>query len=103
VHHGEAEAFYIIEGKIEITCGSQRLVARAGDFAYAPKGVPHKYGVIGDRPSRVLMIFSRPGFESFFVEGGSPLDQPPSGPPDPEALRRLVEKYDMELLEAPGH
>jgi len=49
------------------------------------------------------LLFSRPGFENFFAEGGSPIDQPPAGPPDPDALRSLVEKYGMELLETPGH
>jgi len=51
----------------------------------------------------MLLLFSRPGFERFFVEGGSPLDQPPADPPNPDAFRQLVEKYDMELLEMPAH
>jgi quercetin dioxygenase-like cupin family protein len=102
-HHGEAEAFYVIEGKIELVCGEQRLTARQGDFVYTPKDVPHKYSVAGDRPARVLLLFSRPGFESFFLEGGSPVNAPPAGPPDPEAMKRLVEKYEMELHEMPGH
>lgn len=104
VHHGEAEAFYILDGEIELTCGSEKVMAQAGDFVCAPKDVPHKYVVTGDRPARLLLMFSRPGFEGFFAEGGAPLDQPPAGPPDAAAFRRLVEKYDMELLEsAPCH
>jgi len=103
VHHGEAEGFYILDGTVELTCGGQTLTAGAGDFVYTPKDVPHKFVIAGDRPARMLMLFSRPGFEMFFAEGGSPLDQPPAGPPDPDAFRRLVEKYDMELLEMPAH
>jgi quercetin dioxygenase-like cupin family protein len=103
VHHREAEAFYVAEGTIELTCGEQTLTARAGDFVYTPKDVPHKFVVAGDRPARMLMLFSRPGFEMFFAEGGSPLDQPPAGPPNPDVFRRLVEKYDMELLQTPAH
>ena len=104
VHHGEAEAFYILDGTIELTCGTEAVVAHAGDFIYAPKDVPHKYLVVGDKPARLLLLFSRPGFEMFFAEGGAPLDQAPAGPPDADAFRRLVEKYDMELLEsAPCH
>ena len=103
VHHGEAEGFYMLEGTIELNCGGQTVTAAAGDFVYAPKDVPHKFVVAGDKPARMLMLFSRPGFEKFFAEGGSPLDQPPAGPPNPEAFRRLVEKYDMELLEMPAH
>ena len=103
VHHGEAEAFYILDGTIELTCGGQSLIANAGDFVYTPRDVPHKYAVVGDRPARVLLIFSRPGFEGFFLEGGSPIDRPPSGPPDMEAFHQLVAKYDMELLAPPSH
>jgi quercetin dioxygenase-like cupin family protein len=102
-HRAEAEGFYLLDGAIELTCGAQTVRASAGDFVYAPKGVPHKYVVVGDRPARLLLLFSRPGFESFFAEGGAPLDAPPSGPPDPDALRRLCEKYDLELLGAPAH
>jgi quercetin dioxygenase-like cupin family protein len=102
VHHGEAEAFYILEGTIELTCGEQTLTAAAGDFVYTPRGVPHKYVVGGDRPARVLLLFSRPGFESFFAEAGAPLDQPPR-PPDLERLRRIAGSYECGLLELPGH
>ena len=102
VHHGEAEAFYLLDGTIELTCGAQTVTARAGDFVYAPKDVAHKYVVVGDRPARVLLLFSRPGFEAFFAEGGTPLDRP-AGPPDPEAFRRLLDRHALELLEAPPH
>jgi quercetin dioxygenase-like cupin family protein len=103
VHHGEAEGFYILDGTVELTCGDETVTGHAGDFVYAPKDVPHKYVVVGDKPARLLLLFSRPGFEMFFAEGGSPLDQPPAGPPNPDALRRLVEKYGIELLETPAH
>ena len=103
VHHGEAEAFYILEGAIQLTCGGETVTAHPGDFVYTPKDVPHKFIVTGDTPARMLMLFSSPGFERFFAEGGSPLDQPPAGPPNPDAFRELVEKYDMELLETPAH
>ena len=103
VHHGEAEAFYILDGSVELTCAGETVTAGPGDFVYTPKHVPHKFVVAGDKPVRMLMLFSSPGFEGFFAEGGSPLDQPPAGPPNPEAFRELVEKYDMELLEMPAH
>jgi hypothetical protein len=37
------------------------------------------------------------------VEAGAPIDRPPAGPPDPERMRQLIDKYDMELLEQFGH
>jgi hypothetical protein len=86
-----------------LTCGVEKLMGRPGDFVYTPKDVAHKFTVVGDKPARLLMLFSRPGFEMFFAEAGSPIEQPPAGPPDPARFRSLVEKYDMELLEAPAH
>lgn len=103
VHHGEAEAFFILEGEVELTCGDQTVTAKAGDFIYTPRDVAHKYRVLGDKAARLLMFFSRPGFENFFAEGGTPIEKPPAGPPDMAKFRQLVESYDMELLEAPGH
>jgi mannose-6-phosphate isomerase-like protein (cupin superfamily) len=103
VHHAEAEAFFILDGEVELTCGSTNLTVRPGDFVYTPRDVPHKFTVIGDKPARLLMMFSRPGFEMFFAEGGSPLNKPVAGPPDVASFRRLVEKYNMELLEVPAH
>jgi mannose-6-phosphate isomerase-like protein (cupin superfamily) len=103
VHHAEAEAFYILDGTVELTCGGETVTTCTGDFVYTPKDVSHKFTVVGDKPARLLMMFSRPGFEMFFAEGGSPIEQPPAGPPDIAAFRRLVEKYGMELLEAPAH
>jgi mannose-6-phosphate isomerase-like protein (cupin superfamily) len=103
VHHGEAEAFYILEGNVELICGGEKATAGPGDFVYTPRDVAHKFTVVGDKPARLLMMFSRPGFEMFFAEGGYPIEQPPAGPPDVKKFRRLVEKYDMELLEAPAH
>ena len=79
--------------------GVVRIVAGAGDLVHTPAGVPHKYTVIGDTPARVLLLFSRPGFEQFFADAGAPLDGPPAGPPTPEVLAR----YDLEVLAPPGH
>jgi mannose-6-phosphate isomerase-like protein (cupin superfamily) len=102
VHHAEAEAFYLIEGEVELTCGDRTVSVGAGDFVYTPKDVPHAYRVVGEQAARMLLLFTRPGFERFFAEGGAPLDGPAGGPPDPEVFRRLVERYDMELLGPPG-
>jgi mannose-6-phosphate isomerase-like protein (cupin superfamily) len=99
VHHGEAEGFFILEGTVELTCGGDTVTASAGDFVYTPTDVPHKYVVVGRHPARILLLFSRPGFEQFFLDAGAPLDGPPGRPPDPAVL----ERYDLEVLEPPAH
>ena len=87
---------------LAVTCGEETVTVSAGDFVYAPKDVPHKYSVVGDRAARILLMFSRAGFENFFVDGGSPIGQPLPGPPDPAALQRLFATYDLEVREPFG-
>jgi mannose-6-phosphate isomerase-like protein (cupin superfamily) len=99
VHHAEAEAFWVIEGTLELTCGEHTVTASAGDFVYTPRDVPHKYVVVGEQQARVLLLFSRSGFEQFFLDAGAPLGGPPSGPPDP----RVLERYDLEVLAPSAH
>jgi mannose-6-phosphate isomerase-like protein (cupin superfamily) len=103
VHHGEAEALYVIDGTIDLTCGEETVTAGTGDFVCTPKDVPHKYAVVGERPAGVLLLFSQPGLERLFVEAGAPFDEPQAGLPEPEQVRRLIEKYDLGLLEPLGH
>ncbi len=69
VHHGEAEAFYILEGTVQLTCGDETVTAHAGDFVYTPKDVPHKFVVAGDTPARMLMLFSSPGVRKVLRRG----------------------------------
>jgi hypothetical protein len=45
----------------------------------------------GDRPARVLFMFSRAGFESFFVDG--------SGAADPATMQRVLAEHEVELVE----
>lgn len=99
VHHGEAEAVYVLDGAIELSCGDDTVTAGVGDFVHTPREVPHMYAVVGDRAARALLLFSRPGSEEFFAEAGAPLDGPPGGPPTADVLAT----YDLELLAPPEH
>ena len=47
VHHDEHEAFYVLEGELEIACGSERYSAAAGAFAFLPSGIAHTFRVVG--------------------------------------------------------
>jgi quercetin dioxygenase-like cupin family protein len=61
VHHLEDEGFYVLEGELTMhVMGAGQIPARAGDFVWAPRGVPHYYSVTGERGARVL-VFEVPG------------------------------------------
>ena len=44
VHHGDDEAWYVLEGRLRFRIGDQVREAGPGQAVLAPKGTPHAYG-----------------------------------------------------------
>jgi mannose-6-phosphate isomerase-like protein (cupin superfamily) len=85
VHHDEDEAFYVIEGALEIVCGQARYEAGEGAFAFLPRGIAHTFRVVSDVLVRMLTIAVPGGLENFFRDAGAPAEHdgfPPAGPID---------------------
>ena len=97
VHHFQDETFYVVEGELHFRLGDEVLDLEAGDFAYIPRGVAHGYVNTKQEPVRGLGIFVPGGFDRFMQE----VVQLPPGPPDPEKLRELGEKYGQEVVGPP--
>ena len=98
IHHREDEAFYILEGEFEIECGGKIFRASPGTFALLPKGLPHRFQNLADRPGKVLCVQSPSGIEEFF-EHMSLLAE--AGPPDANKMKELADKYEIEFLLPP--
>ena len=49
--HDFDETFYILEGEITFQLGEERLTRRAGELAFAPRGVPHTYANLSGAPA----------------------------------------------------
>ena len=94
VHHADDEGFYVLDGEVTLHLPGEQIHLGPGDFALAPRGVPHAYRV-GDRPARWLTT-STGGFERF-VAAVSEL-----GAPDPAALSAVAAQHDIEILGPPG-
>jgi len=61
VHHLEDEGFFVLEGELTMhVAGTGQIPARAGEFVWAPRGIPHYYSVSGEKGARVL-VFEVPG------------------------------------------
>jgi mannose-6-phosphate isomerase-like protein (cupin superfamily) len=43
IHPKAPEAYYVLDGNYTIQCGERTFHAKAGEFVFIPKGVPHKY------------------------------------------------------------
>ena len=95
VHHHEDEGFYVLEGRVALHLPGRRIDLGPGDFALAPRGIPHAYEV-GDAPARWLVTSTPAGFERF-VAAVAALPAP-----DPAALTAVAAEHDIEILGPPG-
>jgi mannose-6-phosphate isomerase-like protein (cupin superfamily) len=101
VHHREDEAFWILEGELDVCCGDRQWRAGAGAYVFLPRGVPHSYVVNGSAPARMLTLVSPGGGEAFFIDAGRPAewrDLPPPAPIDILRLRAAADKHAIDLV-----
>jgi quercetin dioxygenase-like cupin family protein len=100
VHHREDEAFWILEGDVTIEVGDTTIECHAGDYAFGPRDIPHRYAV-GDAGCRMLFICTPGGFEGLVRDMGRPAATrtlPPPSEPDFEHVARVAQAYGCELL-----
>jgi mannose-6-phosphate isomerase-like protein (cupin superfamily) len=68
-YHANAEnAYFVLEGVVEVIAEGVRYVLSKDDVAFVPPGVKHAAGNGGDIPARVLEIYSPVG-EDFHIVG----------------------------------
>lgn len=102
VHHREDEAFWILEGDVTFEVGDTIVEAHAGDYAFGPRGVPHRYKV-GASGCRMLFICTPGGFEDLVIAMSEPAVQrtlPPATDeePDVEWMAAIAREFGVELL-----
>jgi quercetin dioxygenase-like cupin family protein len=66
--HPWDEAYYVVEGEVRFGMGGREVLAKAGDFLYAPGGTLHSFQGASERPARVLIFDAPAHAESFFRE-----------------------------------
>jgi quercetin dioxygenase-like cupin family protein len=102
VHHREDEAFWILEGSATLYVGDQTIEVAAGDYAFGPRDVPHRY-TVGPDGCRMLFICTPGGFEALVRDMSEPaasrtVPPPAQGPPDLELMQQVARKHGCELL-----
>ena len=104
VHHNEDEAFWVLEGEATFEVGGQSIEARAGDFVFGPRDVPHRYSV-GPDGARMLFILTPGGFDELVRATSDPAGArtlPPQDQAMPDEARMLAAQAaaGCELMEA---
>ena len=106
IHHREDEAFWVLEGELEVSVGENRFRAGAGSFVHLHRSVLHSYQNVGTAPARFLTLMVPAGLERFFEEVGKPGTDLSSPPPfeeeDIDRLLAAAPKYGVEIPSPPG-
>ena len=108
VHHAEDESFFVVEGEVAFHLGgddAEPRVARAGDFVFGPRGVPHRFEILSPE-ARMLVVITPGGGERFFQDLGVPAvtrTLPVPTPPDPAQVVRVAADHDVEIIPPPAH
>lgn len=95
VHRNEDEGFYVLEGEVALLLPGRQIDLGPGDFALAPRGIPHAYRV-GDAPARWLVTSTPGGFERFVADVAAAEEV------TPEALGAIGATHGIEILGPPG-
>jgi mannose-6-phosphate isomerase-like protein (cupin superfamily) len=59
-HPGIEQVCYLLEGRAIAEVGGERCEMGPGDCCFFPPDMPHVFTVTGDRPVKVLVIYSPP-------------------------------------------
>jgi quercetin dioxygenase-like cupin family protein len=103
VHHREDEGFLALAGEITLFLGDKSILLQQGDYAFAPREIPHSFKNTGSVEAIVLETIFPAGIEHFFEAAGTPLASrnDPSLPVTREAIVRMKEiapQYGIDIL-----
>src|SRR5882757_5706742 len=93
LHRSDDEAWYVLEGMLQVLVGKEVVEAHVGSGVFVPRGTPHTYWNPGPRPARYLLVMTSNTYR---------LIQEIHGMKErtPAALRTVFAKYDSELLDS---
>ena len=69
--HDFDEAFYMLEGELTFQVEDERFTRRAGEFAFAPRNVPHALANHTGADARYLLVCTPAGLERHFARAAA--------------------------------
>ena len=90
-HRGRDEFFYVLEGELVLRIGDEGQTARAGTFAFIPRGTIHGFHNQSSDSATLLVMHHPAGFEHYFEE----LQHLASRQGEREAQAELAARFDM--------
>ena len=94
IHLHQDEWFYVMEGEVLFQLGGEHRTLRAGESVLGPRGVPHAFAGVGEKPAHMVIAFTPAGkMETFFREVAVP-----NGPKMDAAV---FARYEMRYVGPP--
>jgi quercetin dioxygenase-like cupin family protein len=100
VHHTEDEGFHVLEGDVTITVGDETVELVAGQFAFGPRDVPHRF-TVGPDGARMIWVLTPGGFEDLIDEASVPAEAPTVPPPSvvpPADIAEILRRHGNDLV-----
>jgi mannose-6-phosphate isomerase-like protein (cupin superfamily) len=100
VHHGEDEGFHVLEGRVTIVVGDETVELAAGQHAFGPRGVPHRF-TVGPDGARMMWVLTPGGFEDLIEDASVPAELPTVPPPNvvpPENIAEILQRHGNDIL-----
>jgi quercetin dioxygenase-like cupin family protein len=98
------EAFFIIDGHIEVITKERKYIATKGSHVNIPfNGPVHKFANKTDKTTHILCLITPAGMEKMFLEIGKPvaantfLPPPNMTPEEQKQVQSIAEKYGQKL------
>jgi len=99
VHDAIDEAWYLLEGELEVQVGDERRRVGAGSFLLVPRQTPHTFVNAGAGRARWVGVLA-PGTALGMLEDLGRL-LPDQGPPDDGAIAEMFRRYGTTILGPP--
>ena len=97
VHERLEETWYVLSGELEFRVGDETFTAGPGTTVFVAPQVPHAFANRSDTNATFLLAMSPPGHDRYFDELAEILAL--DGPPDPQAISDLRQRYDTHQIE----
>ncbi|MBL6081362.1 cupin domain-containing protein [Belnapia sp. T18] len=89
IHHTIEELLYVLEGEITFALEGRRFRSGPGGVLFIPRGSAHAFRNFGNRPARMLGVFSPSAMDGFFEAMEGQL---------PSALPEIARRYGIEFV-----
>ena len=100
VHTREDEAVFVTGGVLTVRVGDKTFEAGAGTLVWLPRGEPHTFANLADKPVEAFGVITPAGLEAMFRETEAYFADL-VGAPDPATLSEIGGRYGVTAL-GPG-